>query len=86
MEKVMSQTKYDRLHDWIFERKLPSYRFAQIAQAIFRERITEFDHMIALPKQMRRELVADSTKASSWIKPIAANHAQQAHKISIRAG
>lgn len=76
----MSQTKYHRLRDWISERNLPNYRFTQIVQAIFRERISEFDRMIALPKKMRRELVAEFGKSILSIRPIAANRAPQATK------
>ncbi len=79
-EKDMSQTKYERLRDWIFERNLPRYRFAQIAQAIFKERITEFDRMTTLPKQMRRDLMAAFGNSILAIKPIAASRSQQVTK------
>ncbi len=76
----MSQSKYDRIRNWAVDNNLPNYRFTQIVQAIFRERITEFDGMTALPKKMRRELVAEFGNSILSIKPVAANRSQQATK------
>ncbi len=76
----MNQSKYDRLRDWINERGLPRYRFDQITHAIFRERISEFARMTALPKQLRTDLIAEFGKNVLAIKPVEQSHSRQATK------
>ncbi len=76
----MSQTKYDRIRDWMVKKNLPGYRFDQIAHAIFKERVTEFDRMTALPRHLRANLIAEFGQSILTVKPAAQSNSQQATK------
>ena len=74
-------TKYERLRAFLRERRLPDYRFTQITHAIFQERVSEFEHMTALPKSLRSELKAAFGENILSIRPVSANTSQQAQKL-----
>lgn len=47
---------FDDLKIFLSEQKQPSYRYQQIVQAIFRQKITDFNQIKVLPKTLRSEL------------------------------
>jgi 23S rRNA (adenine-C8)-methyltransferase len=74
-------TKYERLRAFLHERRFPDYRFTQITNAIFQQRIGEFERMTALPKSLRSDLKAAFGENILSIRPVFASTSQQAQKL-----
>ena len=49
-------TKFDRIEEFLRLRGEPKYRFSQITEGIFKQRLDNFEKIIALPEALRREL------------------------------
>lgn len=76
----MYKTKYERIKDFLVERNVPNFRFDQIAHSVFKDRISEFERMTALPKQLRTELATEFGKNILTIKSIVQSESEQATK------
>ena len=49
-------TKFDRIEEFLRLRGEPKYRFSQITEGIFKQRLDNFEKITMLPKMLRREL------------------------------
>lgn len=70
------------------ELKQPAYRFQQIADAIFKQKIGEYDRMTILPKGIRNELIKNLGEHVLNLTPVLQKTSSQVNKVlfSIEGG
>ena len=73
-------TKFDRIRNLVRQKRLPNYRFKQVIDAIFRQRIGQFDRMRALPKTLRKDLTTAFGPSILNIQPVLQRRSKQATK------
>ncbi|MBB6734424.1 Cfr family 23S rRNA (adenine(2503)-C(8))-methyltransferase [Cohnella zeiphila] len=56
---MQTGSKYEKIREVLSESQQPSYRYAQITEAIFKKRIGEYEKMVALPQSLRNKLVQE---------------------------
>lgn len=49
----------DRFYEYIISNNIPKYRYEQIAQAIYKDLVDDFDEITTLSKEMREKLSSD---------------------------
>ncbi|MFV0242687.1 MAG: Cfr family 23S rRNA (adenine(2503)-C(8))-methyltransferase, partial [Lacrimispora sphenoides] len=65
----------------VSDKKLPDYRYEQIINAVFHQRIDDFDNMQILPKALRMALVNEFGNRVSSVKPVFIQDSKQAEKL-----
>ncbi|WP_312427305.1 Cfr family 23S rRNA (adenine(2503)-C(8))-methyltransferase [Lacrimispora sp.] len=76
-----TKTKYKIMKQIVSDLKLPDYRYKQITNAIFHQRIDDFDNMQILPKALRMALVNEFGNRVSSVKPVFIQDSKQAEKL-----
>jgi 23S rRNA (adenine-C8)-methyltransferase len=74
-------SKYETIQHILMDLKQPAYRFQQIADAIFKQRIGEYDRMTMLPKGLRDELIEILGEHVLKITPIMQKTSKQVNKV-----
>lgn len=82
----MYPTKYQRIRDFLYQHKAPSYRFAQVMASIFDQRVGDFQAMTTLPQSLRTSLSNEFGPSILNITPIADSLSGQAHKLLFAVG
>lgn len=65
------------ISDWGF----PSYRYEQLIQSVFRQRIGEFEHMHILPQRLRRSLINRFGHSVCRLRPVSEKASGQVKKV-----
>ncbi|MDR7813885.1 Cfr family 23S rRNA (adenine(2503)-C(8))-methyltransferase [Lacrimispora sp.] len=76
-----TKTKYKIMKQIVSDMKLPDYRYEQIINAVFHQRIDDFDNMQILPKALRMALVNEFGNRVSSVKPVFIQDSIQAEKL-----
>jgi len=76
-----TKTKYKKMKQIVSDLKLPDYRYEQIINAIFKQRIDNFDSMQILPKTLRMALINEFGNRVSSVKPVLIQDSKQAEKL-----
>lgn len=76
-----TKTKYKIMKQIVSDMKLPDYRYEQIINAVFHQRIDDFDNMQILPKALRMALVNEFGNRVSSVKPVFIQDSKQAEKL-----
>ncbi|WP_028550769.1 Cfr family 23S rRNA (adenine(2503)-C(8))-methyltransferase [Paenibacillus sp. UNC451MF] len=81
-------SKYETIQHILIDLKQPKYRFLQITDAIFKQRIGEYDRMTILPKGLRKELIKKLGETVLNISPVMQKTSKQVNKVlfSIEGG
>lgn len=79
--KDHSVSKYIRLQQFLQEEGEPPFRFVQLTQAIFKQKIHQFEHMTGLPKRLRQKLAEQFGDSLLDLTPIAQSNSAQAEKV-----
>ncbi|RED59313.1 Cfr family 23S rRNA (adenine(2503)-C(8))-methyltransferase [Cohnella lupini] len=74
-------SKYDKIRQIITSLKQPGYRYLQIIDAIFKQKIAEYDQMTMIPKILREELIKELGNRVSSITPVVEKKSNQVSKI-----
>ncbi len=74
-------SKYNKIQLMLDNLKQPDYRYKQIADAIFKKRIGEFERMTSLPMVLRKTLVNELGNSIVNIKPVLKHISAQAEKV-----
>lgn len=78
---MKSTSKYEKIQHLLSDLKQPPYRFQQIADAIFKQRIGEYDRMTILPKGIRNELVKNLGEHVLNLTPVMQKTSNQVNKV-----
>ncbi|MCW9132501.1 Cfr family 23S rRNA (adenine(2503)-C(8))-methyltransferase [Bacillus paramycoides] len=81
MRFLNTKTKYARMQQFLTNLEQPKYRFKQITDAIFKQRIHKFEQMTALPKTIRDELKKEFGENLLSIEPVFEQSSQQVRKF-----
>ncbi len=73
--------KYDRIRRYLCQEGAPDFRYRQVVQAIFRDRIGRFSQMVALPRSLREDLAGRFSDDVSGLSRVASRHSEQAEKV-----
>jgi 23S rRNA (adenine-C8)-methyltransferase len=76
-----TKTKYKIMKQIVSDMKLPDYRYEQIINAVFHQRIDDFDNMQILPKALRMALVNEFGNRVTSVKPVFIQDSIQAEKL-----
>ncbi|WP_304341670.1 Cfr family 23S rRNA (adenine(2503)-C(8))-methyltransferase [Metaclostridioides mangenotii] len=76
-----TRTKYEIMKQIVSNLTLPDYRYEQLTNAIFHQRIASFDNMHILPKALRLALINEFGNSVSSIKPVFIQDSKQAEKL-----
>ena len=68
---MKSTSRFEMIQQILTELKQPAYRFQQIADAIFKQKIGEYDRMTILPKAIRSELIKNLGERVLSLTPVA---------------
>lgn len=74
-------SKYEAIRQFLAELKQPAYRYLQIAEAIFKRRIGEFERMTMLPKALRGELIRAMGPQILSVTPVLERSSKQVRKV-----
>jgi len=85
---MKSTSKYEKIQHILAKLKQPAYRFQQIADAIFKQKIGEYDKMTILPKGIRNELIKNLGEHVLNLTPVIQKTSRQVNKVlfSIEGG
>ncbi|HWO54255.1 MAG TPA: Cfr family 23S rRNA (adenine(2503)-C(8))-methyltransferase [Paenibacillus cookii] len=85
---MKSTSKYEMIQRILTELKQPAYRFQQIVDAIFKQKIGEYDRMTILPKGIRNELIKNLGEHVLNLTPVLQKTSSQVNKVlfSIEGG
>lgn len=75
------ESKYIKIQQIISNSKEPNYRYTQITNAIFKQRISKFDHMTMLPATLRNTLISELGNNVSSVAPILEKTSNQVGKL-----
>ncbi len=78
---MMKQTKYDRIRQFLEEENQPTFRYKQILQATFKQKVNEFEQMTVLPKSLRARFIEHFGKSVLEITPVLQTASTQAEKV-----
>ena len=73
--------KYDRIRRYLRQEGAPDFRYRQVVQAIFRDRIGRFSQMAALPRGLREDLAGRFSDDVSGLSRVASRNSDQAEKV-----
>lgn len=79
-------SKYDMIRQVLTEWKQPSYRYAQITEAIFKGKVGEFERMVILPKSLREKLIQTLGPQVCSIYPVKEFTSSQVSKVLFAVG
>ncbi|MBB6636854.1 Cfr family 23S rRNA (adenine(2503)-C(8))-methyltransferase [Cohnella thailandensis] len=79
-------SKYEKIRSLLTELKQPSYRYTQITDAIFKQKVGEFERMTLLPKSLREELVRTLGPRTCSIEPVKELVSSQVNKVLFALG
>ncbi|MWV42653.1 Cfr family 23S rRNA (adenine(2503)-C(8))-methyltransferase [Paenibacillus sp. HJL G12] len=79
--QLKQMNKYTRIKAFLKEHHYPDYRMKQILNAIFKERIEQFNEMNVLPKSLREMLVKEFGESILDIVPLKEQHSEQVTKV-----
>ncbi|WP_195574932.1 Cfr family 23S rRNA (adenine(2503)-C(8))-methyltransferase [Paenibacillus sp. 1001270B_150601_E10] len=74
-------SKYERIGQILSDFKQPAYRYGQIIDAIFKQKIAEYERITILPKFLRKELARTLGSDVSSVIPVKELTSQQVSKI-----
>ncbi|WP_126424856.1 Cfr family 23S rRNA (adenine(2503)-C(8))-methyltransferase [Brevibacillus marinus] len=74
-------SKYEAIRQILADLKQPAYRYHQIMEAIFRQRIGEFERMTMLPKTLRGELIRAIGQQVTSVTPVLEKSSKQVSKV-----
>ncbi|HEX2095582.1 MAG TPA: 23S rRNA (adenine(2503)-C(8))-methyltransferase Cfr [Longimicrobiaceae bacterium] len=74
-------SRYETWREFLAEQGQPAYRYDQLLRAVFRERVSEFGRMSALPRELREKLSARFGESVLSIEPVARSDSEQATKV-----
>lgn len=74
-------TKYEKMKLLISELGQPEYRYQQIVDAVFRQRIDKFERMSMLPKQLRDALIRQFGDSPCSAFSVSETNTKQADKV-----
>jgi 23S rRNA (adenine-C8)-methyltransferase len=74
-------SKYEAIQQILSENKQPVYRYAQIMDAIFKQRTREYEQMVNLPKSLRDELVRTLGPSVTSVVPVKEVASKQVSKV-----
>jgi len=78
---MKSTSRFEMIQQILTELKQPAYRFQQIADAIFKQKIGEYDRMTILPKAIRSELIKNLGERVLSLTPVAQKTSRQVNKV-----
>ncbi|WP_337104227.1 Cfr family 23S rRNA (adenine(2503)-C(8))-methyltransferase [Paenibacillus sp. YIM B09110] len=78
---MRSTSKYEMIQRLLSEWKQPAYRYQQIADAIFKQRIGEYDRMTLIPKVIRNELIKHLGERVLNVTPVVQQRSSQVNKV-----
>lgn len=74
-------TKFEQLKELLAQWGEPGYRFAQVCDGVFRQRLSRFEDMTALPLGLRRKLISSLGETILTLRPGKESLSQQADKV-----
>ena len=74
-------SKYEAIRQILADLKQPAYRYLQIMEAIFRQRIGEFERITMLPKTLRGELIRAIGQQVTSVTPVLEKSSKQVSKV-----
>lgn len=75
------KSKYKRIQQIVSSLKQPDYRYLQITDAIFKQRISEFERMTMLPMILRRALINELGNTISSVAPVLEKTSSQVSRV-----
>ncbi len=78
---MKSTSRFEMIQQILTELKQPAYRLQQIADAIFKQKIGEYDRMTILPKAIRSELIKNLGERVLSLTPVAQKTSRQVNKV-----
>ncbi|GAA4850904.1 Cfr family 23S rRNA (adenine(2503)-C(8))-methyltransferase [Paenibacillus vulneris] len=78
---MKSTSKYEMIQHILTEWKQPAYRFQQITDAIFKQRIGEYDRMTVLPKRIRNDFIMELGEHVLNLTPVMQKTSSQVNKV-----
>ncbi|ULL16838.1 Cfr family 23S rRNA (adenine(2503)-C(8))-methyltransferase [Paenibacillus sp. H1-7] len=78
---MKSTSKYEKIQHILTCLNQPAYRFQQIVDAIFKQRIGEYDQMTMLPKSIRNELIVNLGENVLNLAPVMQKSSKQVNKV-----
>ncbi|GIP35005.1 Cfr family 23S rRNA (adenine(2503)-C(8))-methyltransferase [Paenibacillus sp. J2TS4] len=74
-------TKYERIREFLITENEPKFRFQQVVQAVFKQKVAEFEKMTALPIKLRHKLIQQFGSTLLDIRPVSQALSPQAEKV-----
>ncbi|MGG6310772.1 Cfr family 23S rRNA (adenine(2503)-C(8))-methyltransferase [Paenibacillus macerans] len=74
-------SKYEKIGQILKYLGQPDYRYRQIADAIFKQRVSHFEHMSMLPKRLRETLIRELGNQVSSLTPVLERSSSQVNKV-----
>lgn len=74
-------SKYDRIRQYLAGAGAPAFRYRQVVQSIFRDRIGRFSQMSALPRSLRESLADQFSDQVVSLTRVASQESEQAEKV-----
>lgn len=74
-------SKFKKIDQIVKREKFENYRYEQIINAIFKQRINKYDEMVVLPQKLREALTNELGNSVSSVQPIAETEDKQANKV-----
>jgi len=78
---VKQTSKYEKIQHLISRLKQPQYRYFQIMDAIFKQKVTEFEQMMMIPKLLRNELIQELGNHVVSLIPVVEKTSNQVSKV-----
>ncbi|MGN7357225.1 Cfr family 23S rRNA (adenine(2503)-C(8))-methyltransferase [Paenibacillus sp. SAF-054] len=78
---MKQHSKYERIRGILLALKQPDYRYKQLTEAIFKQKIRHYDDMSCLPKAVRHELIKEMGDDVLSITPKIVQQSKQVSKI-----
>ncbi|MFF2483825.1 Cfr family 23S rRNA (adenine(2503)-C(8))-methyltransferase [Paenibacillus sp. NPDC058071] len=78
-------SKYETIQQLLLDMKEPAYRFSQIMDAIFKQRIGEYEQMTLLPLRLRNELINKLGGRVLTLTPSLEQTSKQVNKVLFAA-
>ncbi|MDF2836978.1 MAG: chloramphenicol/florfenicol resistance protein [Paenibacillus sp.] len=75
------RNKYEKIRDVITRARQPGYRYKQITDSIFKQGISEYSAMAAVPKGLRDELARELGNGVCGLEPVAEIASRQANRL-----
>ncbi|WP_028563516.1 Cfr family 23S rRNA (adenine(2503)-C(8))-methyltransferase [Paenibacillus pinihumi] len=75
------KSKYEKIQHTVSNLRQPAYRYTQIMDAIFKQKIGEFDQMTMIPKVLREALIKELGNNVLSVQPVIEKTSNQVSKI-----